>query len=129
MKMVRTIKKIGVLLCMVFAAGPAAAQNWNQGPKPDEYIEFITKMKVGGNGPLDAQFWFQAGMMVGLQAAKEDYAGAGIAPLYCLPTDLQPVDLRDQILAELKANPDAWRALHAGVEKTAVYVVRRKYPC
>lgn len=129
MKVARLTALVLLALDMALIALPAGANDWNKGPDPDEYKEFIAKMKVGGDGPLDTQFWFQAGMMVGLTAAKEDYAKAGVAPLYCLPADLQPVDLRDLILAELKANPRAGRALHAGVEKIAVSIVRGKYPC
>lgn len=127
--LMRGIGWAAAMFCLAFATAPAEAQNWNEGPKSDEYEKFITQMKVGGDGPLDIQFWYQAGMIAGLQAAKEDYARLGTAPLYCLPVDLQPVDLRDAILAELKANPGAWRNPDVGVEKTAVHVARRKYPC
>ena len=129
MSLLRRLCGIAVMLCIAVAGLPATADDWNKGLEPDDYEMFDTKVKVDEQRPLGARFFFHAGMVAGLQGAKEDYAKAGVAPLYCLPADLKPEILGDLILAELKANPHAWRALHAGAEKLAVYVVRRKYPC
>ncbi len=125
----RIVGAAALVLGIALIALPAVAQNWNEGLGPKEYRDFISGMNVGGTGPLDRQFWFQAGIMVGLQAAKEEYATAGAKPLFCLPVDLQPVDLRDLILTELDSNGAAWGAPDATSEKIVLHVVRRQFPC
>lgn len=125
-KMIRA----AVMLCVALSAQQAVANDWNGGLGPKEYRDFMSKMKVGGDGPLDNQYWFAAGMLAGLQAAKEEYAKAGVKPLFCLPTELQPVDLRDLIFVELKDNEATWRGRpDARSEKIALHVVRWKFPC
>ncbi len=118
-----------VVLCAALAALPAKANDWNKGPLPTEYEQFDKMVKFDPDRPQGARFFFEVGMVVGLQAAQEDYSKAGVAPLYCLPADFRPEVLRDLILAELKANPLAWRASSALTEKLALHVARRKYPC
>lgn len=128
MDLLRNVIGTVILLYAVVAALPAGAHDWNSGPKPDVYENVMSKA-APDDAPPDPQSWFRAGMMAGLQGANEEYVKAGAVPLFCVPADFRPGDLRDLILAELKKNPDAWRALHAPAEKVAVYVVRQKYPC
>lgn len=129
MRFLHVVGGLAIALYTVGTVLPAAAQNWNRGPTAKEYENFMSRMNVGGTGPVDNQFWFQAGMMAGLQAAKDEYVKAGAVPLFCLPLDLQPVDLRDLIFAELKNNGVAWGAPYGTAEKIALHVVRRKFPC
>lgn len=129
MSLLRRMTGTAVLLFVAMMGLPAVAADENRGPGLKEYEGSLSKISVGDDPP-NPQFWFHAGLLTGLHWAKEEYAKAKATPLFCLPANLQPVDLRDLILAELKTNGDIWRRTPgATVEKVALHVVRRKYPC
>mgnify|MGYP003620060318 CR=1 FL=1 len=119
--------------CMLTLVGagaslPVKADN-NKGPNPAEY-EKIWGGNRDGLDVHDPMFWYHAGMIAGFKESAGEYARMGQKPLFCLPAEFWPTEMRDLIIEELAKDGATWRRVSwATAEKVALHVLRRQYPC